>query len=377
MIPAILFIIFVNLALGLVAGAIMYRSDFCVTGMFRDLFLFKKTVMLRSLLLLTISSMVLFELLRRIDLLPYYPFPLLASPSLANLIGGIVFGIGMVLAGGCVVGTLYKMGSGSTISATAFIGLIIGSGIYAEIHPWWVSVIKKFMFLKGKITLPQAIGCDPALLLLPIIALSGFLFFRWFQKQQWRVDSPAEGHLQPWKAALYLAGLGSLSYILIGMPFGITTAYAKAAAYLTKIIAPHHVSQVAFYNGVPLNYSAPISHVTLQGGAGPFFDAIAYIQFPLIVGIVMGAMIASMRIGEFKVYFNVPVRQYVSALAGGIILALGSRMTPGCNVWHMFGGIPILNMQSLLFVAGVLPGSYFGSKILVNYVLSARPRGLQ
>ena len=83
-------------------------------------------------------------------------------------------------------------------------------------------------------------------------------------------------------------------------------------------------------------------------------------------------MIASIRVGEFKVYFRVPGRQYASALAGGIILAMGSRMTPGCNIWHLFGGIPILNMQSLLFLLGILPGSYIGTKILVNYVLSSR-----
>jgi len=375
MTPAILFIITINFALGLVAGAVMYRSDFCVAGMFRDLFLFKKTVMLRSLLLLVVASMILFEVMRRIGLLPLYPFPLLGAPSLGNIAGGIIFGCGMVLAGGCVVGTLYKMGSGSIISATAFIGLIIGSGVYAEIHPWWAGISKKLSFLQGHMTLPQAIGCDPILILLPVIMLSCYFFYRWYTQQQWQLASPAEGHLQPWKAALYLALLGTLSYLLIGMPFGITTAYAKAAAYLLNIVSPSHVSQVAFYNAVPLDYTVPINHLALLGGAGPFFDAIAYIQFSLIAGIILGAMVAAMLVGEFKVYYRVPVRQYVSAFLGGIILALGSRMTPGCNVWHMFGGIPIMNMQSLLFLIGIIPGAYIGSKILVTVVLSTNPKG--
>lgn len=372
MTPAILFIITVNLALGLAAGAVMYRSDFCVAGMFRDLFLFKKTIMLRALLLLIVTSMVLFEVLRRSGLLPLYPFPLLGSPSLANIAGGLIFGIGMVLAGGCVVGTLYKMGGGSTLSATAFIGLIVGSGIYAEIHPWWKSIITRLSFLPGHITLPQAIGCDPLLILSPVIMFSAFLFYRWYTGNKWELASPAEGHLQPWKAALYLAGLGTFSYLLIGMPFGITTAYAKAAAYITNIIAPDHVSRLAFYNDVSLNYTAPISDTELHGGAGPFWDAIAYIQFPLIVGIVLGAMIAALRIGEFKIYFRVPARQYLSAILGGILLAMGSRMTPGCNIWHLFGGLPILNMQSLLFLIGIFPGAYIGSRLLVTLVLSTR-----
>ena len=375
MTPAILFIITINLALGLIAGAIMYRSDFCVSGMFRDLFLFKKTIMLRSLLLVVVASMILFEITRRIGLLPLYPFPLLGSPSLGNIVGGIIFGCGMVLAGGCVVGTLYKMGSGSIISATAFIGLIVGSGIYAEIHPWWAEISKKFSFLQDHMTLPQVFGCDPLLILLPVIVLSCYFFYRWHALQKWQIFSPAEGHLQPWKAALYLALIGTLSYLIIGMPLGISTAYAKAAAYVVNIVAPNHVSQVAFYNAIPLNYTVPINHLALLGGAGPFLDAIAYIQFSLIAGIILGAMVSAMLIGEFKVYYHVPMRQYISAFLGGIILALGSRMTPGCNIWHMFGGIPIMNMQSLLFLIGIFPGAYIGSKILVTFVLSTRPKG--
>ncbi len=349
----------------------MYRADFCVAGTFRDFFLFRKTIMLRALLLLIVTTMVLVEILRQLGLLPLYPFPLLGSPSLANIAGGILFGTGMVTAGGCVVGTLYKMGGGSIISAAAFIGLIVGSGLYAEIHPWWSGIVKRFTFFKGHLTLPQVIGCSPVLIIIPLVLVCGFFFYRWQRQKKWHRTSFVEGYLQPWKAALYLALLGTLSYLLVGMPFGITTAYAKAAAYLTKIVTPNHVAQTAFYNAVPLDYSAPISHIQLLGGAGPVVDAITYIQFPLIAGIILGAMIAALRVGEFKIYYRVPARQYVSALAGGIILALGSRMTPGCNIWHLFGGLPILNMQSLLFLAGIIPGSYIGTKILVHFVLSA------
>ena len=371
MTPAIFFIITVNFVLGLTAGAVMYRADFCVAGTFRDFFLFRKTSMLRALLLLIVTTMVLVEIVRQLGLLPLYPFPLLGSPSLANIVGGIVFGIGMVTAGGCVVGTLYKMGGGSMISTAAFIGLIAGSGIYAEIHPWWSGIVKQYTFFKGQLTLPQVLGCSPALLIVPLALLAGFFFHRWRKQKKWHLTSFVEGYLQPWKAALYLALLGTLSYLLVGMPFGITTAYAKAAAYLTKLIAPAHAAQTAFYNAVPLNYSAPISHVHLLGGAGPVVDAITYIQFPLIIGIILGATIAAVRVDEFKIYYRVPARQYISALVGGIILALGSRMTPGCNIWHLFGGLPILNMQSILFLVGIIPGSYIGSKILVHVVLSS------
>ncbi|GAB4332795.1 MAG: YeeE/YedE family protein [Desulfobulbaceae bacterium] len=359
--------------LGLAAGWVMYRSDFCVAGMFRDLFLFRRTVMLRSLLLLIVTTMILVELLRRGGLIGLYPFPTLGSPSPGNLAGGIVFGAGMVLAGGCAAGTLYKMGGGSVTSCVAFIGMIAGSGMYAEFHPSWKKVLDGFTFLKPAVTLPQALHCDPALVILPIGLVSGLLFLRWRATDSWHVASRARGHLQPWKAALCIALLGTLSYLLVGMPFGVTTSFAKAAAFLTSLAAPEHASAVPFYQGVPLDYAAPFTGQAIRGGPGPRLDGIALIQFPLITGIILGAMAAALRVGEFRPYFRIPPRQYVSAFAGGILLALGSRMTPGCNVWHLFGGLPILTMQSFLFLFGLIPGAWLGSRLLTGLVLSSRP----
>ena len=123
-------------ALGWGAGFVMHRSDFCMAGMFRDLFLFRSSFMLRVLGLLILVAMVLFGGARLLGWLVPYPPPLLGSPSLANLLGGMLFGIGMVLAGGCVVGSLYKMGAGSMLSAVAVLGLIAaGESHCASIFP--------------------------------------------------------------------------------------------------------------------------------------------------------------------------------------------------------------------------------------------------
>lgn len=114
------YILMFSLLLGLAAGFVMHRSDFCIAGMFRDLFLFGTVFKLRTLLLLVASSMSLFEMARQFGVLSIYPFPLFGSPSLANIIGGFIFGVGMVLAGGCVVGSLYKMGAGSVPGINIF-----------------------------------------------------------------------------------------------------------------------------------------------------------------------------------------------------------------------------------------------------------------
>ncbi|MBF0329630.1 MAG: YeeE/YedE family protein [Nitrospirae bacterium] len=365
---ATIFIITAGLLLGFAVGIIMHRSDYCVAGMFRDLFMFKKVFMLRTLLVLASVSMLLFEIGRRSGVL-VSPFPILGSPSLASFIGGALFGVGMVLAGGCVVGTLYKMGAGSLVSLTAFVGLIIGSGIYAEFHSVWGPFIKATTFFQGKITIPQIAGADPALFVFPLAATSFYLLYRWFKKGELERRSFVDGYMQPWKAALLLAVSGFLSYLFAGMPMGITTSYSKMAAMIEEIFAPEHVAGLAYMKVLSLNFTHPLTGEVMKGGPGPMFDAIAVIQMPVIIGIVLGSAFSAISLKEFRVYTNIPQRQFWAALAGGIIMGLASRMTPGCNIWHLFGGLPILAVQSILFFAGLLPGAWLGSRLFTGFVV--------
>ncbi len=363
------FIPLVSLLLGLVAGVVMHRSDFCMAGMFRDLFLFRRPSLLGPLVAVVASSMALFEGARFLGLLAPYPFPLLGPPSLINLAGGLLFGMGMVLAGGCVVGTLYKMGAGSLPSALAFVGLVAGSALYAEIHPWWSLLGKKTLLFGGRLTLPLWAGSPPLPWVAGALAVSGIVLWRWHRRGELLRPGQAEGYLDPVLAALVLTGVGLLSWVLVGMPLGITTAYAKMGAYLEQWVAPGHVAALAYYQAESLDYLAPFSRIPLRGGAGPRWDAIAAVQFPLISGIVLGSAASALRLGEFRVHPRLPFSQALSALAGGMLMGLAARMAPACNVWHLMGGLPILALQSLLFVAGLLPGAWLGSRLLVRVVL--------
>ena len=350
---------------GLIAGFVMHRSDYCVAGMFRDIFMFRKTTQLRALCLQIVLTMLAFEAVRLLGLLPLYPYPLLGAASLANIIGGFLFGIGMVLAGGCVVGTLYKMGAGSLVSGCAFIGLIIGSGIYAEIHPWWAAVIKKTSFLTEYKTIPQLTGLSPVVFVLLITIVTLPLFNKWRREKGREIPLSLRGYIKPWQTAVVLSVIGLSSYLLLGMPLGITTTYAKMAAMVENVISPAHVASLAFYQGVPLDIVHPSSGGHLLGGAGPKIDSLWVIQFPLIAGIVGGSFISAILLREFRLYWRVPPYQFVMTLVGGIILGLASRMVPGCNVWHLMGGIPILALQSLLFLVGLLPGAWVGGKMFL------------
>ncbi|MDH3393020.1 MAG: YeeE/YedE family protein [Desulfobulbaceae bacterium] len=356
-------ILTISMTIGVIAGFVMHRSDYCVTGMFRDAIMFHHTFMLRALLLQIVITMILFEILRQTGTLPFYPFPLLGKPSLANIMGGVVFGIGMVLAGGCVVGTLYKMGAGSVTSFFAFLGLIFGSGLYPEIHPQWANIVKTTSISEA-ITLPQLLAINPLVMVVAVAIPAIILFSRWHRQQLWGKEAVVAGYLQPWKAACILTLLGAVSYILLGMPLGISTTYTKIAAITETLIIPEHAESLAYFKGVPLNIYNQLLNTPLHGGAGPAIDSLWDIQFPLIIGITIGSTFSAMLLGEFSVRYKVPGKQILTAFLGGTIMGFGARMSSGCNIWHLMGGIPIFAISSLLFVIGLSVGTWIGAKIL-------------
>lgn len=363
------------LALGLVAGFAMHRSGFCLAGAVRDWFLFRSTRLLPSLALLIAMNMVLFEAARVAGLLPRFPFLLLGSPNVLTPLGGLLFGVGMVLAGGCVVGTLYKLGAGSVLAGTAFAGLVLGSGLYAEIHPWWRALAAGAASCPDVLTAPQALGVAPPWLVVPAAAL-GIALSRHGRGSGLRTGrSLARGHLSPPKAALVLAVVSLASYLLAGMPLGITTCYAKIAATLTHWVAPEYAAGVAYYATTPLDASLEGLGLHLVGGPGPRWDAIGAVQGMTILGIVLGGFASAALVGEFRPALRAPARQHVSALAGGVLLALGSRFSGGCNVWYLLGGVPVFALQSMLFMAGLIPGAWLGARLLATAVVPAGPAG--
>ena len=367
--PAILTIFTYLLILGMVAGFFMHRSDYCLAGAFRDLFLFRSVHRLFSLVFLVAVSALLFELFNRLGWLPAYPFPWFSQPSLSNLLGGFIFGVGMVLAGGCVVGVLYKFGGGSLLAGVAIVGLFVGSGIYAEFHSGWVAFAQATRLHNTAVTLPQLTGTSTLPWALLLVVTGAYFSWRWWQKEGGRPGIRAEGYIPLWITAVALAVIGSGSVLVAGVPLGVTTSYAKIAAWFETIIAPEHVGKLAFFTMQPASLSLPGLPGVMTGGAGPQWDVVALVQYPLIIGIIVGAMISAMLLGEFRFPRRLPWRQVVVVFTGGVVMALGSRMAPGCNVWHLMGGLPMLGLQSLLFVAGLLPGAWVGGVVLERIIV--------
>lgn len=352
--------------IGLLLGNVLYRSDFCMAGILRDVFLFNDRALLRPLALAVILTLFLFLLAQTGGLVPPPPPPTFGAASLMGMLGGLLFGLGMVLAGGCVISTLYKMASGNLAHSLAFFGIIAGSLVYAEMH----APVRELARLTS-LGLPTTLtGIWPAAgrTMAWGAALAGLgssLF--WLRQGKLRVEAAAHGYLQPRRAAVILAVLNLAAYVASGWPIGLSTAYAKFGAMLETLLAPQHAAQLEYFRQPSL--VAVIEGQALTGGGGPQFDLIFFTETALLFGVLAGAFLTALRLGEFRVYGLPPWRQGMAAFGGGMLIALGARLANGCNIKHLLGGLPLLSIQAIVFVSGMLAGAWLGARLLPRIIL--------
>lgn len=352
-----------NLIIGLVLGSMLFRGDFCIAGILRDQFLFQDRTLLRPLLLATGLTLVFFTLARYAGLVPTTPPAVFGPPSLAGSAGGWLFGLGMVLAGGCVVSTLYKLGSGNLSHGIAFVGIIAGSVLYAEFQSLFDLLHQSGRFTQASL-LWQYWAQGSELLEISLMLLTIGYCIYWYRSGLLQVTAAAEAYLQPWKIAVGLALLNLTSYLINGWPLGISTAYLKIGLWLEALVLPTHALQA--------HSIVQQSRIVIMPFAGAVPDHYLVTELPFMVGIIGGAMMTALVLKEFRVYGLPPWRQGVAAFIGGVVMALGARLANGCNIKFMLGGLPLLSLEALLFVPGMILGAWFGAKLLPFVITPSR-----
>jgi hypothetical protein len=94
---------------------------------------------------------------------------------LANILGGLIFGVGMALLGYCPGTGIAAIGVGSRHAIPGVLGMLFGAAIYAEVHPHMYAQIKAVGDL-GKVTLPEVTGLSPWLFVGVLIVVAVGLF---------------------------------------------------------------------------------------------------------------------------------------------------------------------------------------------------------
>lgn len=364
--------------LGMLAGFTLQRSRFCFASAFRDFFLFGQSRILNGILVGLAISTAGFALL----MFRQVPFPQFgALPNEAHILpvglstvfGGVLFGIGMVLAGGCSSGSLYRVGEGYVASAVAVVGMVVGLGLLAfQWNWWWDGVISNEpkLWLPGR--LPGGYGAAVALTFAGIAG--AFVLGLWWETRQGfggglparAADAEAPAGVRARLGALWrrvfvdgwspvmggaVLGVTGLLMYLAAQPFGVTGELSRWAQGSTRALD--------LGPGVLKGLDA-IGGCAARAGEGGVLTG----TFAITVGVIVGSLIAALFSGEFKLRFPPHKRRYAQALVGGLAMGYASGLAIGCTIGAFFSSIPSLSVSGWVFGASLAGGAWIGVRIL-------------
>jgi len=169
--------------LGLAFGFILQRSRFCFTASMRDPYLTKSTSVTRAVLIAFAITSIGFTAIKYGYFANGLTIPgqsYIATISIATAVGALMFGVGMVIAGGCASGTLMRIGEGFWMQVISLFFFIVGSLWGAHDFGWW----KRTFILGGtKVFLPDHLGWLGGLMTnLLIIAVLYVIAHKWEKK---------------------------------------------------------------------------------------------------------------------------------------------------------------------------------------------------
>jgi uncharacterized membrane protein YedE/YeeE len=162
------------LLFGLAFGLIFQRSRFCLVRAFREPFMSGEGEHTRATALALVVSMVGFSILKLMDLKDRsdWVFP---GFWLGALLGGLLFGVGMVLAGGCGAGAIWRAGEGHVKLWLAVGAFALGTTLTRQALVEW-ELLRR---LGQAVFLPSVVGWGGAMGLVALVMLAWYLFAAW------------------------------------------------------------------------------------------------------------------------------------------------------------------------------------------------------
>ncbi|MFZ5778025.1 MAG: YeeE/YedE thiosulfate transporter family protein [Bacillota bacterium] len=163
---------------GIAFGFVLQRSRFCFTASLRDPVLTGSTSITRAVIIAFILATIGFSALQIGPYLAGQTVPGNINPvGIHTAVGATMFGIGMVIAGGCASGTLMRMGEGFLLQWLVIIFFVAGSLLGAFHFGWWET---HFIASSPNVFLPQVLGYPLAFFgQLVLLGLLYLLALRW------------------------------------------------------------------------------------------------------------------------------------------------------------------------------------------------------
>jgi uncharacterized membrane protein YedE/YeeE len=296
------------------------------------------------------------------------------SANLATIIGGILFGIGMIFGGGCASGTLTDSGEGEVRAWIVVLFFCIGGILGTVRGPWW----KESLFSKIGTTvyLPDVFGYVGTVILSLLLLLIIYTFTKKYENKRKNEGSLVMDDYEDWQKPLpepkeykffsketyhkffverwsfYTGGvLVALMFIFIinttGSSWGASGPYTLWGIWLFQKFGIDFSTNPALAGSVETVKNGLLNHpVSIRN-----------------VGIIFGSTIALLLAGNFKFNFDFKGKDVLFYAIGGILMGYGAKVAGGCNVGALYSGIANFSLSGWFFLVAMTIGGIIGSKI--------------
>jgi uncharacterized protein len=333
--------------LALLLGALIQSSHFCVMGAVSDAVLTRDFSRARQWVLAMALAVLGFGLLAQLGWVKVeqttYGGPRLLWAS--NLLGGLMFGVGMVLASGCGAKTLVRVGAGNLKSLVVL--LVMGLAAFMTMRGL-TAVWRDATVDQLALSLPAGQAL-PTLLGLPPLAV-------------------AAGAALP-LLVFALRGERSQGFWLGGLGIGLlaTAAWVLTARY--AFVPEHPQTLEPFFTATTNNRPEAFSFVGPSAGLLDWLmyysDASKRLSFGVVtvLGVIAGSALAALIAKEFRWEGFRQTEDLANHLVGGLLMGVGGVMAVGCTFGQGITGISTLSLGSFIAVAGIVAGGVLGVRL--------------
>ena len=318
-----------GLAVGFALGFTLQRGSFCMNTAFRSIAYEKDHSVLRAYVLALLINMVVVQLLDYFAIITITRAPFF-WPAL--IVGGFVFGLGMVFAGGCTSGTYYRCGEGMLGSLGALVGFAFAASLFS------VGPLSRLT----------------ALLRAPIIDRYGeeltlYNLFSSAPVAQWIVTA-----LLVAIGVIWLARAPKTRF-QIGWSWQLTGSIIGGLAVAAWLFS-------AFSNrDFGLSFTQPtvsLARWLVAGDSGGLNWGTW-----MIIMVPFGAFTAARLSGDFSLRLPDP-RRALEQIGGGLLMGAGAGIAGGCNIGHGITGISTLSLSSVVATLFTIGGVWAGTKLV-------------
>jgi len=149
-------------------------------------------------------------------------------------VGGLIFGLGMVIGGYCPGTAAASIATGKIDALIFVVGFLLGSLVFGDLFPVWGDFYNSDYMGVYRLDQWLGIGVGPMVLMIVLIAVAGTLFMRFVQNQVWPSSEVDPQH----KQVVKLQG----ALIVIAVVIGVAFAFFPSESFIDDSVeTPYYI----------------------------------------------------------------------------------------------------------------------------------------